>query len=763
MTAATTPVSGAPRAFTPMLFVAAVFASASLVFMVEPMIAKLVLPLLGGSSAVWNTSLAFFQGALLLGYVYAHLLQRLPSMRLQIVLHLAVLIVAALVLPLKVSALLGEPPPDQPALWLLGVLALSVGPPFAALSATAPLVQAWHARVFKAQDAKEPYGLYAASNLGSLLALLAYPVLVEPLITLQGQTLGWSIGYGVFFVVLGTLGLALWRRSSGPAADANETPASSAAITWTDRAIWVGLAAIPSSLMLGVTSFVATDIGSAPFLWVAPLALYLGTFIIAFQDKPLIKPEVTLVLQAAAVVVCLAFMHMGSGNFILKVGLHLACFFFTALMCHQALVARRPAPAHLTDFYICMSLGGVVGGSFNAFLAPVMFNTVVEYPAALVLAALARPWNWRDAPKVWVVGAMALALAGAIAAVTVVHPPPQIRHDVFQALGKINPVNVAAAFLGITVLAAFLLRGRVWTFLPALLILTLAADRAEDRVDVVGNWRSFFGVLRESRASVPGLGGEIRMLAHGTTLHGAQAQSPRYRCQPLVYYGHETPIGQVFDGEAAIKANLNVGAVGLGTGSVAAYNRRGDSLNFFEIDPLVFHVSSNRRVFSYTTQCAQGRVGYILGDARLTLNHEPAGRYDILLIDAFSSDSVPAHLLTVEAVKMYLTKIKPDGIIILHLSNRNLDLIRPAEAVALAAGGWPLVQDHQALPGLPDLWEASEDAVIVAKTPAGLAPFRANDAWRPVDPQGVRPWTDDYTNIFGALVRRTREKWTGKR
>ncbi|MBS0412470.1 MAG: spermidine synthase, partial [Proteobacteria bacterium] len=533
----------------PALFVAAVFASAALVFMVEPMMAKLVLPLLGGSAAVWNASLAFFQAALLAGYVYAHLLQRLPSMRVQIGLHLIVLLAAAVVLPLKVTGALGDPPPDQPALWLIGVLGLSVGAPFAALSATAPLVQAWHARVFREEDAREPYALYAASNLGSLLALLAYPALVEPNIILVGQTLGWTMGYGIFFVLLAGLGLALWRgAASAPPVHAADGQAAGPAVTWRERAIWIALAALPSSLMLGVTSYITTDLGSAPFLWVAPLALYLLTFIVAFATRPWIKPSLALMLQAAALAVCAIFIHFRTGGFVQEVLLHLTTFFLTALICHQALVARRPAPAHLTDFYICMSLGGVIGGSFNAFLAPVIFNTVIEYPAALVLSCLARPWGL-DAPapgwRTW--AAIAVGTLFAVLAFLIAHPPAPFWALIRPLTHSMDLLSVTSPLLAVTAAMAFTQRGRIWAFMPMVLVLIIASDRAADRTDVLQNWRGFFGVIRESRAWHAGLGGEVHMLAHGTTLHGAQAQNPRFRCQPLVYYAHETPIGQVFD------------------------------------------------------------------------------------------------------------------------------------------------------------------------------------------------------------------------
>ncbi|MBA3812752.1 MAG: fused MFS/spermidine synthase, partial [Caulobacteraceae bacterium] len=406
---------------------------------------------------------------------------------------------------------------------------------------------------------------------------------------------------------------------------------------------------------------------------------------------------------------------------------------------------------------IYISLGGVAGGAFNAFLAPLIFDTVVEYPAVMMLACLARPWG-RGAIRPWDWATLAGGDLFAVAAVFIAHS----RDSTILAHWEGFDVGMlAAGLLALAGLAAFLLRGRAWMFMAAILILTLSAAKATDRVDVIRTWRGFFGVLRESRLNEPALGGEIHMLAHGTTLHGAQARSPAFRCQPLVYYAHETPIGQVFDAVRAQRPAIRVGAVGLGTGSVAAYSRPADTLTFFEIDPLVVRVATDPRNFTYVTLCAKGQVGFTLGDARLTLRRAPAGVFDILLIDAFSSDSVPAHLLTVEAVRMYLTKLAPGGVIILHLSNRNLDLVGPAQAVALAAGGKALFQSHRADPALPRMWESSEDAVIVARNAEGLAPFIHDARWRPADAHGVRPWTDDYTNLFGALVRRTRQRWAG--
>jgi hypothetical protein len=714
------------------LFAVTVFASAALVFLVEPMVAKLVLPMLGGGPSIWNTSLAFFQGALLAGYAYAHLLQRVRSLKAQAVIHGLALVAAAVVLPLRINALAGEPSSNHPALWLLWVLALSIGAPFAVLSATAPLVQAWHARTLGARDGREPYALYAASNLGSLLALLAYPLLVEPTLTLQVQRLGWSGGYLAFILLMAGLAIALIRAHAGegavPVAEKGEAP------TWRTRITWLVLAAIPSSLMLGVTTYLTTDVASAPFIWVLPLALYLGTFIIAFQDKPAIPRDVTLLLQGFAVAACATILPFTVNSFLIQLPIHLMAFFFTALMCHQALVARRPAPGRLTEFYFWMSLGGVVGGSFNAFLAPVIFNNVWEYPLVLALSCLVRPkGDWNLESRTWVLFFLGVMAAVASPVINTFVAPHLFAKPLIGAMTQVELFDLLVKVsLGVTAISAFMLRGRSWLFFALIALLCQGAGAAADRTNTTQRWRSFFGVLRQSETIVPALGGPTRLLAHGTTLHGAEALTDRWACNPLVYYAHSAPIGQVFLGEEAAKPHLTVGAVGLGTGSVSAYVRSVDRLTFFEIDPQVIKVSTDPRHFRYISRCAQGPVDFVVGDARLTMAHQPADKFDILLIDAFSSDAVPTHLLTTEAVKGYLTKLKPDGVLILHFRPK------PDEDRA----GWP----------------SPEDAVIVARSPAGLAPFAADPRWRPTEAKGVRPWTDDYVNLIGALWRRLKQR-----
>ena len=711
----------------PWLFALAIFASAGLVFLVEPMVARMVLPKLGGSTAVWNTSLAFFQAALLAGYAYAHALQRIRSLKAQMIVHLLVLALAALALPLRISGLLGAPSIDQPAFWLLGVLTVSIGAPFAALSATAPLLQAWYARL-RGGD-RDPYVLYAASNLGSLLALLAYPVLVEPMLHLKTQALGWSLGYGLFALVI--LALAVIARRAR-AIDA-PAPVPTGRTTAKDRLVWIGLSAATSSLLLGVTAHITQDVASAPFLWVIPLALYLLSFVIAFQARPMIAPRVALWLQALFAPTAAVLYSILSAPWVWQLGSNLGAFFFTALVCHQALSARRPEPARLTDFYLSMSLGGVIGGAFNAFVAPVLFNAVWEYPIVLGLVCLARPWG-RGRPDMWGWGAL---ISAAISLGVVLMP-------------WITGMTTIILLLAVTGAAAFLLRRRGWIYAVIILALGLASYQQLFKGKRQA-YRSFFGEIQLVRVPSP-VFGVVKIMVHGSTLHGAQAQNPAQKCIATTYYGPGTPIARAIRAEQSLRPGMRMGAVGLGAGTVATFTRPADTLRFFEIDPLVVRLALDPSKISFVNGCAKGHVSVTLGDARLSLEKVPDRTFDLLLIDAFSSDSVPTHLLTVEAIRTYLRVIKPDGVVVLHLSNRNLELEGPAAASVRQAGGVPLVQDYYTTAPSPYV-ESGAQAIIVGHDRASLKPFVAQGAW--VEPTiQARAWTDDYVNVFGALLAR---------
>lgn len=740
-------------AITPAAFAVAIFTSASLVFIVQPMTAKLVLPLLGGSPSVWNTAMVFFQAALLAGYLYAHLLQRVPSIRAQALIHLALLGAAAVFLPLGVTQALGEPDPAAPVGWLLAALTLSVGAPFAILSATAPLLQAWYARVRAGRpDGANPYVLYAASNLGSFLALLAYPALIEPLASLSAQRMGWTAGYAAFAALVVVLTILMPRGVGAVRAPA---PAErSPAIPWRRKIVLVLLAAAPSSLMLGVTAHLSTDVASAPFLWVAPLALYLLTFVIAFQAKPWISLPVTLLLQATFTVMIAALVGMTTGHWLMLLGLHLLGFFFTALMCHQQMAARRPAPDRLTEFYLLLSLGGVLGGAFTALIAPVLFETVLEYPLVMVLVCLARPWLG-DRParrEIW------LMTAGLVVAVFVPLLFEMLRYNppLRAAFSDFGLTATAQIILGAAAICAFLIRDRVVMFTVVVAAMTISAHHIGRGYDWSLSERSFFGVMRVAVTPDPKMGGDVHVLMHGTTLHGAQARHPDFACVPTMYYAPTTPLGQAAQLVQARGPAAVIGVVGQGSGAMAAYKRASDRMTFFEIDPMVDRLSRDPKWFTFISNCAQGPIRTVLGDARLTLSKEPVGSYDLLVIDAFSSDAVPTHLLTREAIKGYLKLLKPTGVVVLHLSNRNLEITLPAVAAARELDAAELHQVYIEHPDTALMAEASTEALVISPTPEGLADFKADGRWRKLAPTEVRPWTDDYVNLFGALVRSMR-------
>ncbi len=745
MTPAAAPAKDLPgRTVAP--FVAAVFVSAGLVFLLQPIATRLVLPTLGGSPAVWNTAMVFFQAALLAGYLYAHLLQRIRRVEVQVAVHLGLLAVAALSLPLAITGLTGDPDPARPIGWLLATLALSLGAPFIILSATAPLIQAWFAR---AQPGRNPYALYAASNLGSFLALLAYPLLVEPLAALDAQRLGWTLGYGGFVAVILWLGWSLRPGRTAVAATDSPSPASPP-LSWRERGMLVLLAAAPSSLMLGVTAHMSTDVASAPFLWVAPLALYLLTFVLAFRDRPWPPFHVTLVLQAAAVAVAVIFIAFRTGEWLLLVVTNLTAFALTALLCHQRLAGRRPPPDRLTEFYLWISLGGVLGGAFTALVAPVLFNAVWEYPLVLVLVGLARHWGRGPLDRV-----ERIAL---FAAIPIALTPPvlleMMRYNA-EFLPQIRGeplMRLSALILGSAAIGAFLLRDRALLFVLVLGLMGWSSQHISRGYDWAYSERSFFGVMRVARTPDAGLGGEAHVLMHGTTLHGAQSLAPSQRCRPTLYYTPQTPLGQAVQQTQARAPDTRIAVIGQGAGALAAYVGPRDRLTFYEIDPMVDRLSRDPRWFSFISHCAEGPVTTVLGDARLSLRDVPDDSYEVLVVDAFSSDAVPTHLLTVEAIAEYLRVVSDDGAVVLHLSNRNLEITLPAQAAAQRLGVPALHQIYFEQSG-GGLSEASTEALVLSPTEAGIAPFREDGRWRQLAETDVRPWTDDYVNLVGALWR----------
>jgi len=717
---------------------AAIFVSAFELFWLQPLFSKMVLPLLGGSPSVWNTAMMFFQLVLLGGYGYAHLLiHRVPRLRWQFLVHAALFAGGLCFLPFAVSRGLVPPTGVSPIPWLVGLLAVSVGWPFFALSASAPLLQSWFSRSGHRLGG-DPYFLYAASNFGSLLALLSFPILFEPHLTLMGQGKMWAAGYDVLLLILLVAGAFLLRADERtPLSPATDMSAARPAIDWRERAIWIALAFVPSSLLLGVTTYISTDIASAPLLWVVPLALYLLSFIVAFARHHLLKPEWTLKIQAAGIVgVCAMVMQsliFLRGNFVYMVAsIHLLTFLATAVVCHTELARRRPAVEGLTAFYFCMSIGGAAGGIFNALIAPVIFTSDYEYYLALVGACALRVF----------VGGERKAFAA--------------RDFLYPAILGLTVVAVAFHSVDNTSVA---LLGRLVFFVVGAVILYSFAERplrfamgvaaviggavlVQSSVDVLHTERSFFGIYKVKRLD----GGRRLALIHGTTMHGTEFTDPRLRREPLAYYARSGPVGQFF---ALDGIRPSVAAIGLGTGALACYRRPGETWTFFEIDGAVERIA--REYFHYLADCG-GDTKVVLGDGRLSLKAMPDRQYDLIVVDAFSSDSIPMHLLTKEAISLYLQKLRPGGVVLLNVSNLYLRLEPVLTAAIESAGVAGRRQEFYPTARQTADGASSSAWMAIAARDADLAFLAPEKRWQNIRPQpGGKPWTDDFSNIISAI------------
>jgi hypothetical protein len=722
------PAAGRSLAWVPSgtlaLFGSAIFAGSALVFLVEPMVAKMLLPLFGGTPAVWAVSLVFFQAVLLGGYLFAHLSIRLLSVRRQAFVQLAVLFAPLALLPIAVRSH-GAPPQSSQALWLLGVLALAAGIPFFVVSTASPVLQRWFSASGDAAAA-DPYFLYAASNAGSLLGLLAYPALLEPRLTLAQQSRLWSFGYVLFAVLT-----ALCARSLllAPAA-APAARASAPALPWRRRLRWIGMAALPSSLMLGTTSYITTDIGSVPLLWVLPLAAYLLSFIVAFaRRQPFSLTVVSRALVVTSLLVVASVLHVVQLPIWALVGVHTLNLFLVALLVHRRLALERPPAEQLTEFYLLLSAGGVCGGVFNALVAPFVFPTILEYPLALVLALTLRPGPRGQTPGARFfrrTSDLVLPLALGVGVVVAL--------GVLEAAGLAGPLVVQGVLaLGVGALCFFARRPVRFAagFGVLVLIFTLASQGLHTE-------RTFFGVLR-----VEGDKTEHRFV-HGTTIHGIESFAPGRRDVPLTYYTRGGPIGQVF---SRLGGRFHdVAAIGLGAGSIAAYGRPGETLTFYEIDRAVATIASNPRYFTFLHD-SQARIRIAIGDGRLEIAKAPDASYDLIVLDAFSSDAVPVHLLTREAVELYLRKLRPDGVIAFHITNNYLDLRPVVAADARALGLVGYVQSHHPPATAVERGASRSTWVVAARDRSTLASLVADGRWRPLGASG-RLWTDQFSNIL---------------
>ncbi|HVK54228.1 MAG TPA: fused MFS/spermidine synthase [Burkholderiales bacterium] len=734
-------------------FSATLFGSALLMFYLQPLVGKLLLPKLGGAPQVWSACMVFFQAMLLAGYLHAHYTGVLFGLRRQAAIHLVLVAVALFALPIGFSSIVASPDENRPVLWLMQVLTVSVGAPMFIIASTAPLLQKWFSNT-NHPTARDPYYLYAASNLGSLLALLSYPVIIEPFLDLGQQTQLFRGGFVALGIALAVCAF-LFYRNYLPQTNVDDAVASieREKITWPQRLRWVLLSFAPASLLLGVTTYITTDIAAVPLLWIAPLALYLGTFVLAFARTPPISPQRVVYIQVFLVVL-LSILSLNPENVVgllEKLLLHLAVFFATALMCHGELARDRPGPRHLTEFYLWLSLGGVLGGAFNALAAPLLFVVPIEYPLALALACMLRP-RFQSA-------------------------------DVKSAPRKRNVLLPVFLFVAILIIMGlFMMRGVIAAWAPMAIGWALVAVASLGAGDVSRNpnkigwiaaltlgvalllpgvsqvapfqtatpvWRGFFGVYRiqyDKRR-------DVNILIHGTTGHGAQPRNPELRNQPITYYHLGGPFGDLFRALSHKLSNGQVAILGLGIGGLTCHGMKDSVWTYYEIDPLVERIARDAAHFTYLRDCPP-KVNVIVGDARLKLRDAPNSQYNLIVADAFSSDAIPTHLLTKEAIAGYLTKLTADGVLAIQITNNYLNL---EPAIANLAAELHLVgrvnrnslgDSEKGLFGLP------ARLIVLARNNEALGDIAKQSGWRELIARpGSRVWSDDYVNILSVLER----------
>lgn len=730
------------------LFVLTILVGSFLLFLVQPMVARMVLPKLGGAPAVWNSAMLVYQALLLGGYAYAHWLGRF-TVRRQAIIHLALFLVAALWLPIGIAEI-APPGPGQEALWVPLLLLASIGPVFFVVSAQAPLMQRWFAADSRAGD---PYYLYAASNLGSFAGLISYPALVEPTLPLAAQSWGWTVGYAALVLLVAGAAAARWHGAaeSHVAATAEPRP------TLRRQLHWLLIAAVPSGLMLSTTTHLTTDIVAMPLLWVLPLGLYLLSFVIAFSTME--RPTQVITLLAPVVLLSvggLGLLSSGGGSMMVALA-SLAMLFIVATALHGYLYHLRPAPQHLTLFYLIMSAGGVLGGLFAALFAPLLFDWVYEHPLLILAAAMLLPLPALFPWDKWL--GLEVKTTRVVAVLLVVIAAFASWHMVANWTGRLDG-TVAGWGIAIFVVGMLVIGWR-WAFVPVLALLMIG----------VGGWdtiqesftgarvRSYFGVYTVTDYPAS----NQRRLAHGTTLHGLQRTDAAHRRDPTTYYGHQSGVGLTLDkAEALAGPNASVGIVGLGAGTLACYRKPGQRWTIFEIDPVMVDIARDPAKFTFLSDCA-GDTPIVIGDARLQLAQQPAGRFDIIVIDAFSSDAIPLHLLTREAIGIYARAMKPDGILLIHISNRFFGL-EPVLAAEAKARGWtsairmdpgPIGDEYGDLTG--SNWVAlTATPQRMQQLTGGIRPRKDSrdlDTWVPLEARpNFERWTDDYASTLPVLL-----------
>lgn len=671
------------------IFALTIFLSAFLLFQVQPIVAKMILPWFGGSSSVWSICMVFFQVELLLGYAYVHWLHVKLSARTQSLLHGGLLLLSLFTLPIVANPTWRDAAQAAPGATILLVLLTTVGAPYLLLSTTGPLMQGWYARSFaESNTGARAYRLYALSNLASMLALLSYPVLVEPFLTVGVQAHGWSAGYGAFVVSCLATAVVAWRRIEPATAQA---PVELSVVPHPGlRAclLWIGLAAAPSILLLAITRHLTQDVAPVPFLWVLPLSIYLLSFILCFD-----APRYYL-RRSFLVALPLAFLAVdrvldGGIDVELMIGMLSAALFVFCMVCHGELVRRKPTVRHLTLFYLMLSIGGALGGTLVGLVAPALFTGYFELPIGLLLCAgLVLLVLWRELRPVWRV---VLLLA---------------------------------------------LLGYGWR------LSVESLDSVQGYRQVV---RNFYGQLRVAE-SVNDKLGPIRSLRHGRIKHGEQFMDAPYRRQATAYYCEKSGIGRAIRSMQHAQP-LKIGVVGLGAGTMAAYGRGGDELRFYEINEQVLDLA--RSEFTYLAD-TPARVEHVLGDGRLMLEREASQQFDLLALDAFSGDSIPTHLLTLESIKIYLSHLKPDGILAVHITNRYLDLV-PVMAAAAQQFGKTALRYELAPAEDDDMCRQSIWVLLMSPERVETLPPALRDAAKLSPRPGFKAWTDSFSNLLSVL------------
>ena len=723
------------------LFTLTIFVGSFLLFMVQPMVARMALPQLGGAPAVWNSAMLVYQALLLGGYAYAHWLGRF-AVRRQASVHLVLLAVAALWLPVGLANL-APPAAGQEALWVPLLLAASIGPVFFAVAAQAPLMQRWFAADGNAAD---PYALYAASNLGSFSGLLSYPLLVEPLMPLATQSWGWAVGYGVLALLVVLVARARWTAASAVhAAPTSARPAAGRMVHW------LLLAAVPSGLMLSTTTHLTTDIFAMPLLWVIPLGLYLLSFVFAFGNWPRTAETMRVIAPAFLLLAGgLSLLSHNNGSLLVAAS-SLVMLFVVSTALHNRLYEMRPATDRLTLFYLVMSAGGALGGLFAALVAPLLFDWVYEHPILVIAAALLLPLPalvpWAERLKVHPTTAR-LIVAGLVAAAALVVMP-------FADATEMSGTHFAA--IGFAVVIGLMVIPWRWAFATSIALIMFTVGGATTIAkSLEGNrTRSYFGVytVRDDPAL------QRRMLAHGTTLHGLMLTSKGRELTPTTYYSAQSGVGLALtEAPALFGASASVGIVGLGTGTLACYRQPGQAWDFYEIDQTMVDMARDRSKFAFVPACApDARI--LVGDARIELAKQPAARYDVLAIDAFSSDAIPLHLLTSEAFGVYDRALKPGGILLVHISNRFFDL-EPVLADEARRRGWASAvrldeptKKAESDGATSSVWVAfSNDPARLAALTGALVERGSAEmpgVWTATQAQpGFSGWTDDYASIL---------------